>query len=64
MEGAYPVPHGERGIHQEVLKSLLSQKQGILRMGLRSKQYLEKSAPSAPIMEPLAPLHLKSEATH
>ena len=43
-----PMPHGEWGDPQKVLKS---------------KQCLEKGGLGASAMEPLAPLHLKSEAT-
>ena len=59
-----PVPHGERGNLQEVLKSLLSKKRGVPQMGPRSKLYPEESGPGALTTEPLAPLHLKSEAIH
>ena len=41
-----PVPHGERGNPQEVLKSLLSKKRSVPRMGPRSKQYPEEGGPS------------------
>ena len=58
-----PMPHGEWGNPYEVLKSLLSQKRGIQRMGLKSEQYPEESGPRTPTTEPLAPLHLKSKAT-
>ena len=39
------VPHGERGNLQEVLKSLLSKKRNVPRMGPRSEQYPEESGP-------------------
>lgn len=58
-----PMPHGEQGDSQEVLKSLLSKKRGIPRMGPRSEQCLEESGPSAPTSKPLTPLRWKSEAT-
>ena len=38
-----PMPHGERGNPQEVLKSLLSQKRSVPRMGPKSEQYPEES---------------------
>ena len=57
------VPYDELGNPQEVLKSLLSQKRSISWMGPKSKQCLEESGLGAPTTEPLAPLHLESEAT-
>ena len=59
-----PVPHGEWGDPQEVLKSLLFQRRVVLRMGPRSKQCSEEGGPGTPATEPLIPLDLKSEATH
>ena len=58
------MPYGERGNPQKVLKSLLSKKRDVSQMGPRSKQYPEESGPGALTTEPLAPLHLKSEAIH
>lgn len=60
---SYLVPHGKPGNSQEVLKSLLSQKHGVLRIGPRSEQCPEENGLGAPAMEPLALVHLKSEAT-
>jgi len=59
-----PVPHGERGNLQEVLKSLLSKKCSILQLGPRSEQQPKEDRPGASTMELVAPLHLKSEATY
>ena len=59
-----PMPLGERGGPQEIHKSLLSQKRGVSRMGPRSEQCPEESGPDVLAKEPLAPLHLKLEATH
>ena len=57
-----PMPYGEQGNPQEVLKSLLSKKHGVPQIGPKSEQYSEESGPRTPATEPLTPLHLKSEA--
>ena len=59
-----PVPHGEWGNLQEVLKSLLPEKCNILQLGPRSEQQPKEDRPGAPTTELVAPLHLKSEATY
>ena len=52
------------GNPQEVLKSLLSKKRSVPRLGPRSEQQPKKGGPNALTTELVTPLRLKSEATH